>query len=67
MAEKQNYYASLLNKYSGPPFLDEDPEYFNLQGKSFLLIRKLILCYLLIFKETVPPGNFTATVLVPAS
>lgn len=63
---KQNYYALLLNKNTGPPSLDEDPEYLNFQVCSFLLNRKPNP-YLLIFNETVPAGNFTATVLVPAS
>jgi hypothetical protein len=64
--EKQNYYATLLSKNTGPPSLDEDPEYLKLQERSFLLNRKQNL-YLLIFNATVPAGNFTATLFVPAS
>lgn len=63
---KQNYYAILLNKNTGPPSLDEDPEYLILKENCFLLNRKQ-KPYLLIFNATVPAGNFTATVLVPAS
>ncbi len=64
--EKQNYYAVQLNKNTGPPSLDEDPEYLKLKECSFLINRKRNP-YLLIFKATVPPGNFTETVLEAAS
>ena len=55
-----------MNKNTGPPSLDEDPEYLKLQ-KSNTLYNRVKIPYLLIFNATVPAGNFKETVFDPAS